>query len=611
MLRSSLIILIALLIWLLPVDGARTYIVDDDGFANHRTIGEAVVAANSGDTIYLKPGVYNEEVELNKTLHLMPLTGEQEPIVLRGDGKETGIRITADGCIIEGLTLENFTGPGIRVQSAGNIIKKNRFEKDNPAVLLMGSSGNTINDNIMKDCEGAVALLANSADNTVTRNEIQGGAVSIVLRDVGKNSVLRNSADMSSIGIWVMNSSSAELSGNEADCKTIGIWILNSSSCRLIDNLVSGNERGIHLMDSSGVEVANNSVKNSEYGLIVENSSYNSIIKCIIDNSTRAFGMSESSDNAIAENSIHNASDTGMEVFHSDRNNIAQNRFFNCERGIIMGDSSGNVLDSNVLQEVDWGLYVEGSSREGFNNTIGESNTVNGRPIAYFYGQSAKAVSGRDLSHLTLAYCDGFSVERNTIEGDALFLFGTNNSLISENNVSRCYGVRLLGSSGNNITRNNLIGNRFSGLFLVSSDSNRIADNIAAENNQNGISLFDCRANVIGGNVADRNYEAGIWLNLSNDNQVVENNISNNPLGLQVLFSSGNRIYNNNLINNQEQAEDREGSNIWDMGNVTGGNYWSDHIAKGNPSQSWPRMIRGSTVMDNFPFQDPSGWMRA
>jgi parallel beta-helix repeat protein len=211
MLRSSIIICVVFLIWLSPVDGARTYIVDDDGFANHRTIGEAVVAANNGDTIYLKPGVYSEEVLLNKTLFLMPLTGEEGPIILRGDGEETGIRISADGCSVEGMTLENFTGPGIRVQSSGNTVKNNRFEKDNPAILVVSSSGNSINNNIMKDCEGGVALWANAVDNIVTKNEMEGGSVSMVLRDVGRNNIIGNKAAESSIGVWVMNSSSAEL----------------------------------------------------------------------------------------------------------------------------------------------------------------------------------------------------------------------------------------------------------------------------------------------------------------------------------------------------------------------------------------------------------------
>ena len=94
--RLMMIIFIALLVWLSPIDGARTYIVDDDGFANYKTIQEAVVSANNGDTIYVKPGIYNEEVILNKSLTLMPLLGESGPIILNGDGLETGITISSN-----------------------------------------------------------------------------------------------------------------------------------------------------------------------------------------------------------------------------------------------------------------------------------------------------------------------------------------------------------------------------------------------------------------------------------------------------------------------------------------------------------------------------------
>jgi pectin methylesterase-like acyl-CoA thioesterase len=93
--RLPVIFFIALIISLMPIDGARTYIVDDDGFANYKTFQDAINAANNGDTIYIKPGTYSEEVLLNKSLSIMPLTGEKDPIVLIGDGKRSGITITA------------------------------------------------------------------------------------------------------------------------------------------------------------------------------------------------------------------------------------------------------------------------------------------------------------------------------------------------------------------------------------------------------------------------------------------------------------------------------------------------------------------------------------
>src|SRR5512136_2135998 len=123
MLKPLLIALMALLIWLMPIDCARTYMVDDNGFADYRTIGEAVVAASNGDTIYLKPGIYREEVVLDKSLNLTPLNGETEPIVLDGKGLKKGILITADNCSIEGLTVTNFNASGIEIRSNGNTIK--------------------------------------------------------------------------------------------------------------------------------------------------------------------------------------------------------------------------------------------------------------------------------------------------------------------------------------------------------------------------------------------------------------------------------------------------------------------------------------------------------
>ena len=98
------------------------------------------------------------------------------------------------------------------------------------------------------------------------------------------------------------------------------------------------------------------------------------------------------------------------------------------------------------------------------------------------------------------------------------------------------------------------------------------------------------------------------WLNLSPDNQIYQKNISNNPLGLEAMLSAENKIFHNNFLSNQEHSQDIGGNNSWDDGNVTGGNYWNDHVANGNPSQDWPRMIKGGNMPDRYPFQDESGW---
>jgi parallel beta-helix repeat protein len=660
MLRLPVIIFITLLIWITPIDAGRTYIVDDDDFANYRTIQEAVVAANDGDTIYIKPGTYTEEILLNKSLSLMPLTGENGPIVIRGDGKETGITISADGCSLESLTLQNFTGPGISIMSNGNIIKDNHFEKDNPAILVINSHMNTITKNTIQDCQGGVALKSNSSDNNVQENKIDGGDVSIFLWEVGKNLIVKNQATGSTWGIWLKDAKDIDIEANDIKSKTYGIWLLNSSttsiaknnvsiekggtintigiflantseidvlgnkisggtfglgvsdsdSNKLTDNLMASGTQGIYVINSSSQEFNKNSIKNVEYGITLENSSKNSIKECSIENSTVGLGLGKSTQNDAIENSIVNTKDTAIQMGFSSSNNLSGNQIKNSYRGIIISESPGNLLQNNRLQDVNWSLYVEGIDQNGFDNSIDETNLADGKPIVYLYDQSQASIQNKELAHLTLAYCHNITIKNTAITNDAVFLFNSSNNQILENNISNCFGMRLVNSVGNEVSRNRLSGNIFSGLFLVSSDSNQIEENIASENNQNGISLIDCRNNILRGNLLDRNHQTGIWLNLSNDNRIYQNNISNNLLGLQVLYSSGNQIYHNNFINNKDHSQDLEGRNSWDMGNITGGNYWSGHVAKGNPSQNWPRMIKGGK-MDLYPFQDVSGWEAA
>jgi parallel beta-helix repeat protein len=608
MLKLWSILCVILVIWLLPVEGARTYIVDDDGFANYKTIGEAVVAASSGDTIYIKPGTYGEEVILNKTLAIMPLTGESGPIILRGDGKETGIKITADGCSLEGLTMQNFTGPAISVTSQGNIIQDNSFEASNPAILITESERNSITKNVIKDCTAGVVLWYGSANNTVDGNEVEGGSMSILLRDAGQNQITGNSIRNGEIGIHLMNSSAIVLGGNKVDGGTFGIRVYNSSPVQIYDNQVSRSTYELYLMDSSAVEAQNCFFRDGTFGVVLENCTQSVVRGSTSENNVRAFGLGESSGNAIVENNILDSNDSALELIYSPGNNLASNKIAGSPKGIIMVDSSRNVLENNSLQDVDWALYVEGSNQEGFDNSISKSNVVDGKPIAYYYGQSGKVIEGEELAHLTLAYCNGFTVTDNFITNDAIFLFGSHDNQILENNVSSCYGMRLLDSKGNVITQNVLNSNRYSGIFLVNSESNEISGNTARGNNQMGISLFNSSQNTLSGNTFDHNFETGIWFNISHDNQVLLNNISNNPVGMLVLNSAENQVYHNNFLDNKIQAEDREGSNSWDMGNVTGGNYWSDHMAKGNPSQGWPKIVRGGKI-DNFPFQDLNGWL--
>jgi len=660
MLRIPMIIFMALLIWLMPIDGARTYIVDDSGFANYDTIQEAVIAASNGDTIYIKPGEYNEEVILNRSLTLMPLTGENGPIILKGNGLETGITITAEGCSLQGLTIEDFSGPGIYIQSDRNTIKENVFKNCNPALLVRGSHENLIAENAMMDCQGAVALWENSTKNTVSENSIVGCNLSIVVREAGENIILSNKISDAYWGMWLDHAQNCQIESNDIQSKRYGMWILNSSSNDVLQNRVrirgsaaditqginlanasetalQGNEindatfglivvssknnkltdnailrctNAAYIKDANLLEIKNNSIIATEYGIRMENSSKNSFSQNKIEDGTVGLDMGQSRQNNFSENQISGIADTAIQISSSHDNTLSANQIANSSKGIILLESSENKLSANRFQNVEWSLYAESETKEGFDNSIDESNVVDSLPIVYLFGNLGGQIQDRDLAHLTLAYCENVTVRNNAIINDAVFLFDSKNNRILENNISGSFGMRLVQSDGNEISGNRLLANKFSGMFLYASDGNQIAGNNASRNNQNGISLLSSNENTIRDNAVDANAATGIWLNLSNDNQMYQNNISNNPIGLQVMHCTGNKIFHNNFLGNKEHSQDIDGRNSWDEGNVTGGNYWTDHVAKGNPSQNWPRMIKGGSMLDSYPFQDESGWLK-
>ena len=659
--KLPLIIIIAVLIWFIPVGGARTHIVDDDGFSNYRTIQEAVIKADDGDTIYVKPGNYSEEIILNKSLSIMPLLGESGPIILKGSGKETGITVSSDGCLLEGLTFQGYSGAAVHLLSRGNSIENNVFEDASPAILATGSIGNSITGNLIRDCQGGVVLRESSENNSISGNEIAGCNISVFLGESNGNRINENSISDAYWGIWLDNSSRVQIQRNNISSRGYCILLLNGSSILVADNIVGiedadlsssraalmgnvseidfqrneiiGGEIGLavlechnnslqynnisrcsnafYIKDAEGQQINNNRISEGEFGIRLNNSSHSSLIGNQLEDFTTALDLWEGDYNRIAENRFADINDTAMQIVSSSKCEVLKNELVDGFRGIMLLESPANLLQANRFQNVTWSLYVESEGKEGFNNSIDESNLVDMVPIAYLFDQSGAEFRDRELAHLTLAYCRNTAVENISLTQDAIFLFESMNNSIKKSNISRCFGMRLINSSGNEISDNLLIANRYSGMFLYASDWNTIERNNASYNQQNGISLLSCNQNTVRNNSLQGNLVTGIWLNLSNNNQIYENNITSNSLGCQVSFSSGNRIYHNNFIDNIEHSIDSGGDNSWDAGNSTGGNYWSGHSAKGNPSSSWPRAIKGASAKDSYPFQDVSGWRAA
>ena len=201
-----------------------------------------------------------------------------------------------------------------------------------------------------------------------------------------------------------------------------------------------------------------------------------------------------------------------------------------------------------------------------------------------------------DAGQVVLVNCNSITL-RNLVlfgnENECILLWATNNTAILENAISGRQGkIRLIGSSNNNISRNDL------GTLHLNSNS---SENRIAENNMGGVQLSGSSNNIVhGNNVTGGKNNVGIILFYHSDNNLVfANNVTETGFGIGIDYSRLNRVFSNNIIdnsvcgfyvdeesndntifrnniiNNTEQVMSFGGRNDWDNGFE--GNYWSNY----------------------------------
>ena len=113
------------------------------------------------------------------------------------------------------------------------------------------------------------------------------------------------------------------------------------------------------------------------------------------------------------------------------------------------------------------------------------------------------------------------------------------------------------------------------GIHLSGGRSNVTIKNIKIKAFENGIALSGgSNNNILENNMTNNNI--GISFLISSDNTVSGNSIANSGIAL-VFWSSNNVLHHNNFIDNIGAIEYFNSTNVWDNGYPSGGNYWSNY----------------------------------
>jgi len=165
----------------------------------YNTIQKAVDAANPGDTIVVRPGIYMENVFINKTLTL--IGKDRNTTIIDGGRAGNGIHVISSNAAIINFTIQNSADDpivlysGIFLFRAVHTIIRNNILKNNSVGIYLqsGSNNSLIIDNLILDnTRPGIRLADNSSSNCIIENTLKNNTEGIEVHSSSSNSFYHN-----------------------------------------------------------------------------------------------------------------------------------------------------------------------------------------------------------------------------------------------------------------------------------------------------------------------------------------------------------------------------------------------------------------------------------
>lgn len=363
------------------------------------SIQDAINNAIDGDTIYVDPGAYIENVEVNKTVDLFGAGA----VVMAADISTPVFFVSADAADIGGFTIHGSTyNAGIYVGGANDTTIANTTVHNNYIGINVRDSDRvtiTHNSVMSNGCTG-IALRrscnnATIAHNIVTLNLCSG----VFLEDYCNHSIITDNS----------------VTHNEAS--GIGLYRF-CSHATIEDNRISHND-GSHNDGRHGISlyngcdhsvIRNNTVDHTGAGsgIWVCTSHNNLVENNIVDSNTGLYSgltIYSANENTVTGNIVTNSMPYDLHMRFAD-NNLIYNNYFGTTDGVML--SSGNTwnVTRTAGPNIVGGLEIGGNYWRNYNGTDNDSDG---------FGDTSYGISGclnHDLLPLVMPGMCG-DVDRN------------------------------------------------------------------------------------------------------------------------------------------------------------------------------------------------------
>lgn len=290
-----------------------THIVDATQEGGFTTIGAAIQAAQPGERIRVRPGIYREGLVLDKAVEIV---GESEDgeVIVEAVG-QSALLFRANAGRVAGLTLRQGGGEGEWV--AVNIVK---------GVL-------TLEDCTITSQSGACVAIHDNADPHLYCNHIYGGP---------------------GCGVYVYNNGKGRLEDNEIyDNAGAGVEIETGASPTLRRNRIYNNgEEGIYIHSlGAGTLEENEIYGNADAGLTVTTGG-NPILRRnhIYDNKTNGAYISDDGQGTLEGNNIYGNTRVGVQIDTGSNPILRLNRIYSNQwNGVFVTENGQGVLEANDI----------------------------------------------------------------------------------------------------------------------------------------------------------------------------------------------------------------------------------------------------------------------
>ena len=363
------------------------------------TIAAAITNSSAGDSIFIAPGLYEENIDIDKEVKLYG-AGQGATIIQGNTGDET-IEILAD---VDNVVIADLT-----------IDQDGTASTDFGIVTIDGTGSHdytTIQNVEVMDGYGGMQII--DSNNTTISNCYVHGSTWDGIRLGGNRSIIQSNHvyNVEADGINITTSNNSTIDGNTVynwgnDADECGICVSGGDNVITDNNLhgASSSYRGIYISSNRNV-ISGNSIKSiTTAGIQEQGSDYNTYSNNMIETAADGILFADDADyNTISSNTIVTMSDDGIDLggTNSSNNTIIGNTFYS-----ITGDEITNYSgNANKLVANNTGtdetFYINGTAA----NTTLTINNPDGTYVANLSVEGDLTVSGGDITGANVAQID-------------------------------------------------------------------------------------------------------------------------------------------------------------------------------------------------------------